>query len=151
MFGFGRMEFASLPAFNVILQAAFVYFVYNDSDMSTIEMTQAVPLTVTKDGTIRIEGSRVSLDSVVYHYKMGATAEQIADKFPTLRLVDVYAAITYYLGHRDAIEEYLHQQEIDSQEAQRLIEGSGLYRDTKGLRERLLERAANKDLIKNRL
>src|SRR5712691_10467305 len=50
--------------------------------MAIVETTQEVPLTVTPDGTIRIAGSRVSLDSVIYHYRHGATTEEIALRFP---------------------------------------------------------------------
>jgi hypothetical protein len=38
-----------------------------------------VPLTTDADGTIRISGSRVPLDSVVSQFKQGATAEQIQE------------------------------------------------------------------------
>jgi len=73
---------------------------------------------LTEDGTIRVADSRVSLDSVVHHYKLGASAEQIAQKFPALELADVYAAITYYLNHEEAIEEYLRQQETEGDKVQ---------------------------------
>jgi hypothetical protein len=51
-------------------------------------------LKLTQNGTIVVEGTRVTLDSVVHHFKLGATAEEIAQKFPFLQLADVYAAIT---------------------------------------------------------
>ena len=44
-----------------------------------------------EDGVVRIAGSRVSLESLLYHYKAGATPEQIACKFPSLRLADTYS------------------------------------------------------------
>jgi uncharacterized protein (DUF433 family) len=106
-----------------------------------LETTQAVPLTLTEDGTIRITGSRVSLDSIVHHFKLGATAEQIAQKFPSLPLADIYAAITYYLSHRDAVEEYLKQQEAEADAIQQCIEADPQYQAaTAELRERLLAR-----------
>jgi uncharacterized protein (DUF433 family) len=95
--------------------------------MTTLEKTQTLPLRLTEDGTIRIKDSRVSLDSVVYHYKLGATAEQIAQKFPTLDLADIYAAITYYLNHEEATEEYLRQQEAAGDEIQKEIESDPQY------------------------
>src|SRR5262245_2491810 len=109
--------------------------------MMTIEATQEVPLTVWEDGTIRISGSRVTLDSIVQSFKLGATAEQIAHKFPSLKLLDIYATITYYLSHQAEIETYLVQQKIDAEETQRLIESSPLHQDRKSVRERLLARA----------
>ena len=92
--------------------------------MTTLETTQTLPLRLTEDGTIRIANSRVSLDSVVYHYKLGASAEQIAQKFPALDIADIYAAITYYLHHEEAVEEYLRQQEAKSDEVQQQIESA---------------------------
>jgi uncharacterized protein (DUF433 family) len=50
--------------------------------MVALEETIIMPLVVTEQGTIRIKGSRVSLDSVIHHFKLGATAEQIVQSFP---------------------------------------------------------------------
>src|ERR671939_1067697 len=95
--------------------------------MATLETSQTLPLRLTEDGTIRVADSRVSLDSVVHHYKLGASAEQIAQKFPALDLADVYAAITYYLNHEETIEEYLRQQEAKGDELQKNIESDPQY------------------------
>jgi len=78
--------------------------------MVALEETISMPLIVTEHGTIRIKGSRVSLDSVIHHFKLGATAEQIVQSFPSLSLGDVYSSIAYYLTHRQEIEEYLQEQ-----------------------------------------
>lgn len=109
--------------------------------MTTLEKTQILPLRLTEDGTIRIADSRVSLDSVVQHYKLGASAEQIAQKFPALDLADVYAAITYYLHHEETIEEYLRQQETKGDEVQQKIESDPQYQKKSAeLRARVLAR-----------
>ena len=107
--------------------------------MTTLETSQTLPLRLTEDGTIRIADSRVSLDSVVHHYKLGASAEQIAQKFPALELADIYAAITYYLNHEEAIEEYLRQQEAKGDEVQEKIESDPQYQKKSAeLRARIL-------------
>ena len=112
--------------------------------MTTLENTQTLPLRLTKDGTIRIAGSRVSLDSIVHHYKLGATAEQIAQKFPALDLADVYAAITYYLSHQETIEEYLRQQEARGDQVQKKIESDPQYQKKSAeFRTRLLARKSH--------
>lgn len=109
--------------------------------MTTLETSQTLPLQLTEDGTILIAGSRVSLDSVVHHYKLGASAEQIAQKFPALDLADVYAAITYYLNHEGTVEEYLRQQEAKGDEVQKKIESEPHYQKTSAeLRARVLAR-----------
>src|SRR3989440_9568790 len=109
--------------------------------MATLEQTLTLPFRLTEDGTIRIGDSRVSLDSVVHHYKLGASAEQIAQKFPALDLADVYAAITYYLNHEETVEEYLRQQEAAGEEVQKKIESDPRYKkNSADLRARLLAR-----------
>lgn len=108
--------------------------------MTTLETTQAMPLRLTEDGTIRIADTRVSLDSVVHHYKLGASAEQIAQSF-ALDLADVYAAIAYYLNHEEAVEEYLREQEEQGDEVQKKIESDPQYqKKIAELRARVLTR-----------
>ncbi len=109
--------------------------------MLTLEATQSIPLVLSDDGTIRLAGTRVSLDSVVHHFKLGATAEEIAQKFPPVELADVYAAITFYLTHREAVEEYLRHQEAEGDEVQARIESASQHRERMDeLRERILAR-----------
>jgi len=112
--------------------------------MTTLEKTQAMPLRLSEDGTIRIADSRVTLDSVLHHYKLGATAEQIAQKFPALDLADVYASIAYYLNHEETVEDYLRQQEAKGDEVQREIESAPQYqKQSAALRARVLVRKTN--------
>src|SRR5215470_13323266 len=107
--------------------------------MAMLETMIPVPLTITEHGTIRIATSRVSLDSVVHHYKLGATAEQIAYSFPSLGLADIHLAIAYYLTHREEVEEYLRRHEAD--EIQRQIESDPEHQKRMTeLRERILAR-----------
>jgi uncharacterized protein (DUF433 family) len=54
-----------------------------------------------------ITGTRVSLDSIVYAFLGGQTAESIAQSFPVLMLEQVYGGITFYLAHRSEIDAYL--------------------------------------------
>jgi uncharacterized protein (DUF433 family) len=113
--------------------------------MATLETTIVLPLTLTEDGTIRITGTRVSLDSVVHEYEQGATPEEIAVSFPAIRIQDIYAAITYYLNHREQVEEYLGQQEVDAEAIRRRIESAPDYqRKMQALRARILKRRASK-------
>jgi uncharacterized protein (DUF433 family) len=57
----------------------------------------------------RVAGTRISLDSLVYAYLNGQTAEAIAQSFPLLTLEQVYGALAYYLAHRETIDAYLRQ------------------------------------------
>jgi len=96
------------------------------------------PLRAGHDGTIRIGQTRVPLETVVHAFNEGATAEEVAYRYPTLELADISATITYYLRHRIEVDEYIQGQETRTQELHRKIEAQ--QPDRRGLRERLLAR-----------
>jgi uncharacterized protein (DUF433 family) len=57
---------------------------------------------------IRIKGHRVWIEHVLYEYIYRAqTAEEIAQRFDTLTLEQVYAVILYYLHNKDAMGKYM--------------------------------------------
>jgi uncharacterized protein (DUF433 family) len=72
---------------------------YNPEAMIQLTLTQTTPLIQEADGTVRIAGSRVTLDTIIGAFQKGATAEQIQDSFPSLSLAQIYGAIAYYLNH----------------------------------------------------
>jgi uncharacterized protein (DUF433 family) len=107
--------------------------------MITLEKTQSCPLHATEDGTILIADSGVSLDSVVHHYKLGASAEQIAQKFPGLSLATVYATVAYYLNNEAAVEQYLQAQDRNGDQTQQTVESDPQYQNAASeVRARLL-------------
>ena len=63
---------------------------------------------VAVDGVYRIEGSRVSLDSIVYRYREGASAEAIAD-----------GVIAFYLENRSEVDRYLEEGDRTFEQFQR--------------------------------
>jgi len=71
------------------------------------ELTKPVPLTTGADGVIRVSGTRVTLDTIVAAFDDGATAEEIAQQYPTLALADIYAVLGYYLRQRKTVDAYL--------------------------------------------
>jgi uncharacterized protein (DUF433 family) len=113
--------------------------------MPVLESTQAVPLVTSEDGTIRIADTRVSLDSVLHHYRQGATAEEIALRFPALRLADIHACLAYFLNHSDQVEEYLRQRHQHASDLQGRISADPLQQQgIARMRERIKQRLANK-------
>jgi len=105
--------------------------------MRKLDTTIDTPLTQWEDGSIRVTGSRVPLDAIVYEFQHGSTAEQILHSFPSLSLREIYGAIFYYLNNGDAVEEYLRGREQRADQMREFIESR---RDTKSLRERILAR-----------
>ena len=60
-----------------------------------------------------IEGTRISLDSIVYAFLNGESPESIAQNFPLLSLEQVYGAITFYLANRETVDSYLAEGESE--------------------------------------
>ena len=57
---------------------------------------------------IRIKGSRVGIESVLYDYLYREqTPEAIQRRYPTLTLEEVYATILYYLHNREKVNAYI--------------------------------------------
>ena len=65
-----------------------------------------------RNGGLYVAETRVSLDSVVYEFRRGASPESILRAFPLIGSLErVYGAITYYLAHREEVDAYLAEQE----------------------------------------
>jgi uncharacterized protein (DUF433 family) len=109
--------------------------------MSLAIDTEPVPLAANQDGVVRVGGTRVTLDTVVSAFEDGATAEEIIEQYPVLKLPDVYLVIGYYLRHRAEVEAYLQQQQ---ELADRIYEENKKRLDPDGLRDRLLARRAER-------
>jgi uncharacterized protein (DUF433 family) len=94
-------------------------------------------LVCTPQGVWRIAGTRVSLDSVIYSFLDGATAEEICQDFSSLSLAQVYGTIAYYLKHRENVDAYLKTQEQAAAKLRQELKDrhSDFLRD---LRQRLL-------------
>jgi uncharacterized protein (DUF433 family) len=110
--------------------------------MSIAIQTDPIPLKMDEDGTIRVAGTRMTLDLIIAEHKAGASPERIAKDYDTLSLGDVYAAITYYLHHRAEIDQYLEQRRLALEELRHEIEAK---HPREGRRERLLARRKEKE------
>jgi uncharacterized protein (DUF433 family) len=100
---------------------------------------QPLPLRTDVDGVVRVGTSRVMLETVVASFQNGATPEQIADDYPSLRLSDIYAVVSFVLDHPVEIERYLaarrRQADQTRQHVQPIVAASGI-------RDRLLARGS---------
>lgn len=66
-----------------------------------------------EDGVFKVGDTRVSLDTVVYHFNNGADATEIQHNYDSLSLAQVHSAIAYYLHNKARIDEYLTAREHD--------------------------------------
>jgi uncharacterized protein (DUF433 family)/GNAT superfamily N-acetyltransferase len=74
------------------------------------------PLVADASGTVRVAGTRVTLETVIEHFRGGASAEVIAERFPVLSAADVHAVLAYYLRHRDEVDRYITEQDRQADE-----------------------------------
>lgn len=89
-------------------------------------------------GALRVGTSRVLLELVLRAFQDGATPERIVQMYETTNLADVYSVISYYLRHREEMDDYLDLRERMAEEVkQRIDEHQG---DLAEIRERLLAR-----------
>src|SRR5262245_23186904 len=112
--------------------------------MATLETFVAVPTPFRTDdaGVIRVGGNRVTLDSVIGAFNNGCAPEEIALKYPSLQLKDIYATITYYLWHQEEVDRYLNER---TQLSDRVRRENEARFPPQGVRERLLARRSVKD------
>jgi uncharacterized protein (DUF433 family) len=102
-----------------------------------IEQSQPIPLRSDADGVIRVAGTRVTLDTIAYAFERGATAEEIAQQYPTLPLAEVYSVLGYLLHHQAEVAAYL----AGRAEGRSAVREENERRfDPQGIRARLLAR-----------
>jgi uncharacterized protein (DUF433 family) len=58
-------------------------------------------------GALRIAGTRVGLEHLIWAYNDGFTAEELALQYRTVTLEQVHGVIAYYLANKAAVDEYL--------------------------------------------
>ncbi len=74
---------------------------------------ETFPLTRDPDGTVRVAGTSAPLDAIVYGHLHGDSPQDLVEGFPSVSLADVYAAIGFYLPHRETIDSYLREREAE--------------------------------------
>jgi uncharacterized protein (DUF433 family) len=95
-----------------------------------------LPLTI-KDGVIRVQGTRVSLETIVYAFDRGASPEEIIEGYPTLDLAATYAILAHVLENREEVDRYVARRRSDADRLRTEIERRF---PAVGIRGRLLAR-----------
>jgi uncharacterized protein (DUF433 family) len=98
------------------------------------------PLTTGPDGVVRVTGTRVPLETLVTAFDAGATAEEIAQQYPSVDLAGVYAVISYVLDHRREVDEYVTRRRGEAARVRDEIEAK---LPPAGVRARLLARRSS--------
>lgn len=94
-----------------------------------IETTQKVPLTLWKDGTIRVKGTRLLIDMIVHAHNRGECPEEIFESFPSdiYTVADIYSIIAYYLTHKNKIDKYIAKREKEAEKFWKKLESDPKY------------------------
>ena len=83
--------------------------------MKRFTFAEGVPLTQDDRGSIRVTGSRVTLDTIVGRYHVGDNVADIHDGFPTVSIAQINAILDWYHQHQVAADEYLEELEAENQ------------------------------------
>lgn len=68
---------------------------------------------------IRIKGTRVGIETVVYAFQDGLSPEEIVQQYPSLSLEQVYATLAYYLRNQSQVDDYIARLEKWAEERRR--------------------------------
>jgi len=102
---------------------------------------ETVPLTQWDNGSIRVGGTRVTLDTVIARFQVGDTPEDIQDSFPSLTVQQINASIDWYVNNRAEADEYLEHQKAEAERILQRLESDPEYQ---AHRQLLLRRIAER-------
>lgn len=71
-----------------------------------------VPIRIDEQGVARVGKTRVPIDTVIFAFNRGDHPQEIVERYPVLKLADVYAVIAYYLGSQAEVDTYLEQRKM---------------------------------------
>lgn len=94
-------------------------------------LDQHIPLRTDEQGIVRVGDTRVRFELVIRAYLQGHTPEEIVRQYTTLPLSDVYAAIAYFLQHRDQVDEYLARREEEAERVRETLTNAGIALDVR--------------------
>jgi uncharacterized protein (DUF433 family) len=104
-----------------------------------LQLTLTAPLDQDADGTIRLRGSRVTLETLVGAFKRGDSPEEIQEGFPTVSLAQIYGAIAWYLDNQADADNYLGQRAAEADATRHQIESHAEYTTFRELMRRRRE------------
>lgn len=67
------------------------------------------------EGVYRVGDTRVTLDSLVYLFREGISAESMVESYPALTLEEVHGALAFYLRNQKEVDAYLLQEQCAAQ------------------------------------
>ena len=115
----------------------FINYLQIKLKMLYISTTFSIPLNTDNYGVIRVNQTRITLDTVITAFLKGATAEEIREQYSPLELADIYAVLSYYLQHQTEVHAYL----LERQNLANFVQQEAEKRfNPVGIRDRLIAR-----------
>ena len=108
-----------------------------------ITFPEGIPLNYDDRGTIRVKGSRVTLDTLVGYMQVGETPEELHEGFPSVTLAEINTILDWYRNNQVEADKYLREQEAEGERIRKEIESQPEYA---AFREKL--RRCREQLIK---
>lgn len=108
-----------------------------------LETTQKVPLILSDDGAIRIKGTGLPVDRIIYLHNQGEIPEAIYESFPSdgYTIANIYAIIAYYLSNKSKFDKYLAKREKEAEKIRKEIESQPQYKEKREkLHKKIIER-----------
>ena len=81
-----------------------------------------VPMAMDASGSIRIGGTRITLDDLMAHFDAGESPEEIVQQLDALHLADVYLVRGYCLLHSQEVRKYLKIRSVQAKHTRAMIE-----------------------------
>ena len=106
-----------------------------DMEHKRFNFPHTVPLVQWEDGSVRVQNSRVTLETIVHRMQVGDTAEEINDSFPTVSVTQIKEILAWYFDNKADADQYLQEVEEEGERLRRLIESQPGYKER---REKLL-------------
>ena len=106
-----------------------------------INFPETVPLAQWDDGSIRVGGTRITLDTIVHKFQVGDTPERLQDGFPSLTLAQINETIAWYLNNKTEADEYLTERDREAEKILQELENDPEHQAwRKELHRRIAER-----------
>ncbi len=111
-----------------------------DMESKRFNFPHTVPLVQWEDGSVRVQNSRVTLETIVIRNQMGDTVEDIHRGYPTVSVSQIKEILVWYFDNQADVDEYIQQLQAEAERIFQWFESRPGYK--KVTREELLRRKA---------
>lgn len=88
-----------------------------------------VPLVHWDDGSIRVENSRVTLDTIIIRTQVGDTVKRIHSGFPTVSVSQIKQILAWYYDNQADVDEYIRRGQEEAERLRQWIESQPGYKE----------------------